>query len=439
MFLYRSEAKMLPTPVILEAGRWNDTLRYLLHAQDFDFWRSFKEEIDDTITKMRTVGKFAITGHFIYYFIWSTVFPQHFESASLRLICALLVAACLILEKRAARNELFYFLTYLCIVMNLPFFFFYMMLQNGAAPIWIQSCICALLYLAWMCDLRNYVVMMVVGVAAAFASHWLAPAGAALTHEWVASVPVMAFAVAGGLVFRNAECRTIASNRARSVALASCIAHELRTPLLGTRLDVATAGRKIAGLETVGQDLHQAFTRIDQHLQKATHVIDTLLRNVTSERIDPARFGRHSARAAVEEALARYPFTQCERKLVKAHLETDFTYRGDDVLLVHAIMNLLKNALRSVSAVQRGVVEIKLVCLGSANQIVVHDTGGGIDPKMAGRLFTEFSSGAAGGAGLGLIFCRRVARAFSGHIMCRSRHGEFAEFTITLPAPGAAS
>ncbi|WP_293856038.1 sensor histidine kinase KdpD [uncultured Alsobacter sp.] len=426
---------MLPTTSILAAENWSGAPRHLWNAQKFAFWLQFKESIDDTITKLRTIGVFAIFGHLAYYFIWSDVFPQSYESAPLRIMCAALVATCLFLEKRQERSEFFYYVTYVCIVFNLPFFFFYMMLQNGAAPVWIQSCVCALLYLAWICELRNYLVMLVVGVSAAFGLHAFDPAQGAQAHEWVSSVPVMAFAVAGGLLFRTAETRTIASNRVRSVALASCIAHELRTPLLGTRLDVATASRRIVGLGQAEQDLRQVFARIDHHLLKATHVIDTLLRNVTSERIDPGRFDRHSARAAVEEALARYPFSPKERALVTADVESDFHYWGDDVLLVHALMNLVKNALTSVSAVQRGTVEIRLVNDGQANQIVVRDSGGGIDPRMAGRLFTEFASQTSGGAGLGLLFCRRVARAFGGNIACRSRPGALAEFTITLPPP----
>ncbi len=173
--------------------------------------------------------------------------------------------------------------------------------------------------------------------------------------------------------------------------------------------------------------------RIDFHLQKATHVIDNLLFNAKSDSFDMSRFSRHSAAGAIADALERYPFTHRQRSLVTIRIEQDFAYWGDEQLMVHLLMNLIKNALTSLAVVQRGEIVIEAIAGAKKNRILVRDTGAGIEPHTRRQLFTPFFSAQGGGAGLGLAFCRRVAGSFGGMIECQSRPGEFAEFVLTLP------
>ena len=50
------------------------------------------------------------------------------------------------------------------------------------------------------------------------------------------------------------------------------------------------------------------------------------------------------------------------------------------------------------------------------------------------RIFDGFFTTRADGTGVGLAFCRRTIRSFDGDISCLAEPGEFAEFTIDLPA-----
>jgi CheY-like chemotaxis protein len=73
----------------------------------------------------------------------------------------------------------------------------------------------------------------------------------------------------------------------------------------------------------------------------------------------------------------------------------------------------------------------------------VRDTGIGIDPADAGRVFEDFVtldtsySRAVGGTGLGLAIVKRLVGALSGEVDLESRIGEGSEFRVRLPLPPA--
>ena len=66
--------------------------------------------------------------------------------------------------------------------------------------------------------------------------------------------------------------------------------------------------------------------------------------------------------------------------------------------------------------------------------VEVTDTGPGIDPAVAARLFTPFVTTKPTGTGLGLTVARRVARDHGGTLTAANRPEGGARFTLTLPA-----
>ena len=72
--------------------------------------------------------------------------------------------------------------------------------------------------------------------------------------------------------------------------------------------------------------------------------------------------------------------------------------------------------------------------------VAVADSGRGIAPEHRARIFEKFcqldASGAAGGAGIGLAFCKMAAEAHRGKIWVESTQGQGATFRFTLPQAG---
>jgi signal transduction histidine kinase len=64
----------------------------------------------------------------------------------------------------------------------------------------------------------------------------------------------------------------------------------------------------------------------------------------------------------------------------------------------------------------------------------IQDTGKGIAPEIAGRLFEAFATyGKAQGTGLGLSICKRIVEDHGGQIGARSAPEGGAVFYFTLP------
>jgi signal transduction histidine kinase len=111
----------------------------------------------------------------------------------------------------------------------------------------------------------------------------------------------------------------------------------------------------------------------------------------------------------------------------------DLVLNVDQVLLRHALFNLLQNAVQACPA---GPVEIGLAVAGAAQDdcvLSVRDHGPGIDRKVAEKVFSPFFSTRPGGTGLGLPVVKLVAIWHGGAVRVENDPGGGARFTMTLP------
>lgn len=78
---------------------------------------------------------------------------------------------------------------------------------------------------------------------------------------------------------------------------------------------------------------------------------------------------------------------------------------------------------------------------GDVVEVRVRDNGTGIADDVFDKIFNPFFSTHEGalGAGLGLPIAADVARRAGGDLSAKTEHGEYAEFTMSLPAAGSAS
>ena len=61
------------------------------------------------------------------------------------------------------------------------------------------------------------------------------------------------------------------------------------------------------------------------------------------------------------------------------------------------------------------------------------DTGPGIAPELADRLFQPFVTTKKTGMGLGLSICREIIEAHHGHLTAAARQGGGTVFRLSLP------
>jgi signal transduction histidine kinase len=109
--------------------------------------------------------------------------------------------------------------------------------------------------------------------------------------------------------------------------------------------------------------------------------------------------------------------------------------QADRVQLQQVLLNLLTNAIDSMASVTD---RPQMLCVRSENLedcilISVQDSGTGIPPEHAERLFDAFFTTKSNGIGLGLSICRSIVEAHGGRLSVFPAHPHGSVFQVTLP------
>jgi C4-dicarboxylate-specific signal transduction histidine kinase len=112
------------------------------------------------------------------------------------------------------------------------------------------------------------------------------------------------------------------------------------------------------------------------------------------------------------------------------------------VQVQQVLLNLLMNAFDAVSEVtgRPRRVEVRAAAKSPGTlQVSIEDSGNGIDPEGAERLFESFYTTKSHGLGMGLSISRSIVTAHGGRIRAEAGKLGGARFIFTLPIPGETS
>jgi len=124
------------------------------------------------------------------------------------------------------------------------------------------------------------------------------------------------------------------------------------------------------------------------------------------------------------------------------HLVTDIEKNIRPVLVNRlqvqkVLVVLLHNSVDAMRAAGMNDTDITITIRtfsgGNMAHVTVHDTGPGIDPEMAHRVFEPFFSTKPDGVGLGLAISRALVQAHGGQLWLDVDSGPGATFHFTLP------
>jgi C4-dicarboxylate-specific signal transduction histidine kinase len=111
--------------------------------------------------------------------------------------------------------------------------------------------------------------------------------------------------------------------------------------------------------------------------------------------------------------------------------------QADRVQLQQVVLNLIINAVEAMSGMREGAREL-LICTEEAESngalVAIGDSGPGLDPKSADRLFEAFYTTKVQGMGIGLAICRSIIEAHGGRLWARANVPCGAIFQFELPA-----
>ncbi|GAK13144.1 ATP-binding protein [Geomicrobium sp. JCM 19039] len=127
-----------------------------------------------------------------------------------------------------------------------------------------------------------------------------------------------------------------------------------------------------------------------------------------------------------------------ERKPVRLNNEVPHDFpliRADENRVIQIVFNLVHNALKYTAD---GNVTVKAFVKGDWAEIVVYDTGIGIDADTIDRMFQPYEIGgneamAEGGVGLGLSISKQLVEKHGGTLRVQSVVGEGSAFKFNLP------
>ncbi|MDP1660898.1 MAG: ATP-binding protein [Phycisphaerales bacterium] len=211
--------------------------------------------------------------------------------------------------------------------------------------------------------------------------------------------------------------------------MAAGIAHEVRNPL----------GSILLYARMLQQDLTDRpaqrgiADKIATSVQRLESVVGDVLAFSREMRV---RAHPLHARELLESALHAARCDTPEWSAVEARVEApeSLIVHGDGSLLTQVLINIIRNAVEASAGgrtfgraptlvLTAGAVTVRTP-EGTAvpmHALRVHDSGPGIDPETAEKLFTPFFTTRAAGTGLGLAIVHRIVDAHGGRVSLRTR------------------
>jgi heavy metal sensor kinase len=211
-------------------------------------------------------------------------------------------------------------------------------------------------------------------------------------------------------------------------------AHELRTPLTALRGELEVGLRADRSPAEYRHVLESAL----ESAKRLVRLAEDLLALSRATAGGVARSAPVDVEAVVLGALdAGVRLAQGRGVTVRLGPVVPATVQGDAVTLERALVNLVDNAVRYTPA--GGKVEVSTASVDGWVEVAVQDSGPGIAPADAARIFEPFvrledaRAKEPAGSGLGLAIARSIASAHGGRLALESTPGAGSRFTIHLP------
>src|SRR5438067_2304729 len=228
--------------------------------------------------------------------------------------------------------------------------------------------------------------------------------------------------------------------------MARQVAHDIKNPLTPIQLSAEHAQR-------VNIDRGRPLSPVLDECVNAILGQVKLLRQISAEfssfassptpRPEPTEL-----QALIEEVVEPYRAGLANRIVIVVETAGDLPAVSiDRTLFARALTNIIENALHAMPGQGRLTIAARVDAVaaaapaasgsspisGSAVVVEITDTGVGMDPESASKIFEPYFSTKATGTGLGLTIAKRNVELNGGTIDVRSRRGSGTTVTILLP------
>lgn len=214
----------------------------------------------------------------------------------------------------------------------------------------------------------------------------------------------------------------------------SLLAHELNQPLTAIMNYMNAAGRMVGALGVPqAERARELMSKASDQAARAGQIIRRL-RDFVEKR--ETSHMREDLNELIEEAIELALLGSADMNVkvtidLAPHLPPVFV---DKIQIQQVVLNLARNAIEAMQSVS--VRRLAITTQADDDcfvRISVEDTGPGLLPEVAERLFQPFVTTKSKGMGIGLSICRTIVGAHGGELWMSPNGGEGTAFHFTLP------
>jgi PAS domain S-box-containing protein len=218
--------------------------------------------------------------------------------------------------------------------------------------------------------------------------------------------------------------------------LSASITHEVNQPITAA-VTYALAARRFLSVDPPNlHEVDDALSLVVKEGHRAGEVVERIRALIKKV---PARKDAVAINDAILEVMA---LARTEVANNSVSVRTQFAeglprVQGDRVRLQQVMLNLIVNAIQSMSGVEDGNRELHISTVSIEPEgvcVAVRDTGHGLRPENLPRLFEPFYTTKPDGMGMGLSICRSIIEAHGGRLWATSCEPRGALFQFTIPS-----
>lgn len=224
------------------------------------------------------------------------------------------------------------------------------------------------------------------------------------------------------------------NRQATAGEMSSSITHELNQPLGAILANAETAELMLNAQSPDLKEIRQIIADIRRDDQRASSVITRLRSLLKGQPFELKSVDLNEVIIDVIKILSA-PARTRGINLIRALSATTPQVRGDAIQLQQVVLNLIVNAMDSISEGTTGRCEIVAATApaGRFAEISIADSGPGIPPGAMKKIFEPFFTTKQQGMGMGLSIVRKIVSAHGGRIEAANQPSGGAVFRVYLP------